>query len=363
MSLVIKPDLVARLAVLTALLFSSVGLRGESAQRPPPEFRFIPASAAIVEASAAAGMGLNGLAAPAQRNAAQPGDRVTALLTLTKGRDLQQWVVSLKTVAPNEADLKRPRREARFYSSMGDEFVFGSLVAALEITLVGPLREKDAGKKEALAPAIIQRRILAGADYLALGLDRVPALTLRMRERRKTVKAEGKLGVSTSPFPAEQNAESKRTAELLGFSTADARAIAGSVQGLLQFFEIANSTPGLQDVLKTVVDVPWWSILRGGGKINVGFDTLPFQRELDPAPWKLPYEAKVYAYPVQLTINGKPALLLQLAVVSPRPPLQTSAGVIGLAAGRPDGKGPVLTFQVIASQAAEATSMAVPDTR
>jgi len=51
--------------------------------------------------------------------------------------------------------------------------------------------------------------------------------------------------------------------------------------------------------------------------------------------------------PYLLRLNGEPALLFQLAVTAPRPPLLVSAGIVGLAAGRPDGRGPVLTLQVV----------------
>ena len=106
----------------------------------------------------------------------------------------------------------------------------------------------------------------------------------------------------------------------------------------------------------SVLEVPWWSILRSGGKaprIEIDMEaTLSSVRQLDAAGWGLGASAKVYAYPFQLDLNGKPALLCQLAVVPPQPPLLVSAGIIGLAAGRPDGKGPVLTLQVIASRVA-----------
>jgi len=48
--------------------------------------------------------------------------------------------------------------------------------------------------------------------------------------------------------------------------------------------------------------------------------------------------------PLGLGINDKPSLLCQLAVIDLRPPFQTSAGVIGLASGAPEGKRPVLTL-------------------
>jgi hypothetical protein len=60
----------------------------------------------------------------------------------------------------------------------------------------------------------------------------------------------------------------------------------------------------------------------------------------------------MYAFPFALQLSKKPALVCQLAVVAPAPPLLTSAGIVGLAAQRPDGKGPHLMIQLLAARCA-----------
>jgi len=77
---------------------------------------------------------------------------------------------------------------------------------------------------------------------------------------------------------------------------------------------------------------------------------LPKVRELEAAPWGLPEPDKIYAMPLQLDINGKPGLVFQLAVTKPRPPLTVCAGAVGFAAGPVNGKGPVLTFQIVSTR-------------
>jgi hypothetical protein len=57
---------------------------------------------------------------------------------------------------------------------------------------------------------------------------------------------------------------------------------------------------------------------------------------------------------IELKINGELSLVTQLAVLAPRPPYQTSAGAVALVASRPNGKGPVLTLELISTRAAEA---------
>jgi hypothetical protein len=66
---------------------------------------------------------------------------------------------------------------------------------------------------------------------------------------------------------------------------------------------------------------------------------VPFEKEISSDRWALPIGTKIHAMPLGLGINDKPSLLCQLAVIDLRPPFQTSAGVIGLASGAPDGSG------------------------
>jgi len=55
-------------------------------------------------------------------------------------------------------------------------------------------------------------------------------------------------------------------------------------------------TPGLQDVLKSVLDLPWWSIVTSGGKMPaIDFDGLNFTKELAAEAWGLPATEKIYA--------------------------------------------------------------------
>ena len=127
---------------------------------------------------------------------------------------------------------------------------------------------------------------------------------------------------------------------------------------MLQFFGLIVATPGLFDMMKSVIDLPVWSILSRGTKSSINLKTIPFEKEIAGDHWALPPATKIHAMPLELQINDKLSLYCQLAVVDPRPPFQTSAGVIGLAAGAPDGKGPVLTMQLVSTHAAvEATSV------
>ena len=359
-----KLDLPRALAVGIGLCFALIA-RGaeEKLARQPPDFRRPAPLAAVKKAAETARVSLEGIEAPASHDGLRSGDRVTALVSLTEGKKLLQWVIALEVVEPTDQEKKTAATELRLYTASGYQFDFGSGHAVLAIQVFGPLSESDATSARANAPEVQRRRIQVSADYLALGFDRIPAVVLRERARLKedSARPQGEFGISTDSFPPETTGASRKAMESIGVTEADERAMAGSLPALISFFEIAASTPGLQEVLMKVLDVPWWSIVKRGGKMPaVGIDMAsvnPSVKEYPIAPWGLAEGAKLYSYPFGILLNQKPALLCQLAVTASRPPLLASGGIVGLAAGRPDGKGPVLTLQVVAARTASANSI------
>jgi hypothetical protein len=344
-----------RLAVLGLALAGAARADEAPAVRPPPEFRQIAPLPGIREAARAGWVQLDGLAAPASREKVLPGDAVTFLVSLSRGEEVRQWMIELQAEVPTaEEDGKRPK-SIHVFSTTDHEFRLEGGRAAILIRLIGPLGPADAGRKAATEPDIRRQRVLVSADYLGLGLDRVPATFLRVRALRAANPALPRGGISFNEqrFPAEVIEAGKKSAATIGLTLDDERALFGSFLALQEFLQLVSRTPGLQEILMSVLDIPWWSIIRSGGQLNLNLETLPLERELDPRPWGLPATVKVYAWPLRLMIDGKPALLFQLAVVASKPPFSVSAGIIGLAAGSPDGKGPVLTFQAVASHVAK----------
>ncbi|MBS0662110.1 MAG: hypothetical protein JSR48_02520 [Verrucomicrobia bacterium] len=319
----------------------------------PPEFRRLPPLLAIREAGTKAHLPVTGLAAAVDRPDARPGDSVTVLVSLTKRDTLKQWLIRLELEQPGAGGPLRSYAAADFYTSTGHHFRFSGGTAGLRIAMIGPLEESDAGRPAATSPAVKRVRVQVGMDFLALGLDRAPAMTLRVaaERARNPQLPHGNLGIRGQPFPPDVVARDGPVAAAAGVTEADERSIIGSVMALQEFFQLASRTPGLDDVLRSVLDLPWWSIIRNGGKIDLNIESLPFQRELVAADWGLPAAEKAYAAPFLLRINGRPALVFQLALAAPKPPLTVSAGIVGLAACAPDGDGPVLTFQVVSSEA------------
>jgi hypothetical protein len=335
---------------------SCVPAVGAPAPEPrAPEFRSLDPLPALVEAARAAGMTVNETASVAARGRMAPGDAVTVLVNLSEGDELKQWLVDIEASRLQDSEKQRPASVARFFSNTGREHRFGSEPAALALRVLGPLTAADLGKKASTHPDVKRGWAVVSADYLGLGLDRVPATMLRVRALREAdpTLPSGRLALGPSPFPPAVVAETRRGADAVGITEADERATAGSFLALGEFFQIAASTPGLADVLKNVIDVPWWSIVRSGGKTPaIAFEMLPGAAKLESREWTsfVAEQSGAYALPLELRLNGKPALRFQMAVVSPRPPLLVSAGIVGLSAARPNGKGPALMLRVIGTR-------------
>lgn len=328
--------------------------RGATPPEPQkmPEFRHVAPLPATVAAARANGLSLHGMAPPDARRGLKLGDGLTVLVSRTEGKKLRQWLIDLEATKVTEEEQQRPFDTTKFYSSSGQEFSFSGGRAALTIRVIGPLEMNAAGKGKAAAPKVVRRRILVSADFLSLGLDRVPALMLRMKAlQEKDPKFEtGNLQFGDKPFPAKVVEETNRQPGLKFFTVEDQRAFIGSLIALREFIVTISRTPGLQDVMMSVVDIPWWSIVRSLGHPSFGFQMRQGVRALKTNEAGLSAAGVVYAWPFRLTINDKESLLFQLAVVAPEPPLTVTAGVIGIASGQPSGKGPELRMSVVSTR-------------
>lgn len=333
---------------------------------PIPSFRQLAPLASVQAAAQAAQIALDGIAPPVEQTILSEGDTVTALVSLTSGAKLQQWLIALTAVQPTEKEKQQRDQAIVFHTSSGHELRFESEPAALAIQSIGPLTGADAGRKASTASTVKRARTRVAADFLALGLDRPPAMAERTKKKREEDPSlpSGGLEIGMKPFPPDVIERTRVTTEAVGITEADERALIGSILALIEFFQIASKTSGLQEVVMSVIDVPWWSIIRSGGKMpGLNFELVGNQPRIEAKPWALPTPSDIWAVPFVLHLNGKPALVCQLAVTAPRPPLLPCAGIIGLAASRPDGKGPILTLQIVAAHTratSQASSGAVP---
>ncbi|MGC4071786.1 MAG: hypothetical protein QM760_04585 [Nibricoccus sp.] len=319
-----------------------------------PELRRVVMLPVVVEAAAKAGVPAGGIEAGVARTGLRKGDSVTALVSHLDGGKTRQWVVFLKADPPVGADAAKAPPDLVMYSSSGRELRIHGEPGAVAIRVLGPFFDSENGAKKS-------KDRWSGTPvnqaYLALGLDRACDMMIRMAELGKVspekVPHGFGLGFGTQPFPAEKWPATRSVLDRMGVTEADENALVGSFPALSTFLQIVSQTQGLDEVLKSVVDISWVSVLKNGGRLEPNFQYLNPFVELPGATWGLPPEVKCYSFKFQLSLNGKPALNCQMAVTAPRPPLLTSAGIVGLAAQRPDGKGPLLLMQVVDARCAE----------
>jgi hypothetical protein len=157
--------------------------------------------------------------------------------------------------------------------------------------------------------------------------------------------------VGPSPFPAvdvqngrKQLAGSKLTQE-------EFRSFAGSLPALGQFLDIVRSTPDLQGILFQVLDKPSLIDVFGhGSSRSIHFAFLGaakmdgrnlFEGVDDPAEF--------YRVAFNIEIFEKPAVAVVLYVMPPAPPLEVSAGVVGIVAFSPSTPDKVVVVRVLSS--------------
>lgn len=322
---------------------------------PLPDFEFHAPFAVVTAAGAKAGYGLGDIApSSAAASELKIGDRITSLVSLSKGSTITQWLVEVRCVALDDRERKLPPiPPTTFFTNTGTEGVIGGTRAALRVRVLGPFEEnvaKNAKEQEG--------RVLVNADYLGLGLDRgcESVISVNAAKIKDPTLPPLAWSVRLKPFSAEETAAGRKLAGPLGLTPERERAVFGTVPALREFFNVMSRTPGLDDILKAVIDVPWWTIIKQGGDapISIG-PQFRFAEEIPSAPFHLG-RRKAYVLPFQLSIGGKAALVGKLAVTDPRPPLLTCAGIVGVTAWAPDGRGPRVMLQVISAHREEGAS-------
>lgn len=280
-------------------------------------------------------------------------DRVTLLVQSIEGKTLRQWAVAL-IINPRGPEEKKYMSPAQtLYLSTGNKIEFPArLREGMAIHVLGPFSQAkgSAKAKDVWSGALIN------TQYLGIGLDAVPALILRMQHRAAhDPSCKGKIfsiQTGSAAFPPEQIATNRAMMEPFAITAAEEHSFAGGPPALMDFFNIAALTPGVNDILYEAVDIPWLKLVTHGGQFQVNFEFMaPFEK-LSASDWGLPPDAHVYAMGLRISLFGKPALLCRLALTTPRVPLLNCAGIVGLAAMRPDGKGPHLMIRVMAANAA-----------
>jgi hypothetical protein len=344
-SLCLRP---AHLALGLALLAVTAGA-AEKKTVNLPRFLYPEALPALLAAGSKEKLNVLARELPPERRKAAAGDELTFLVSLREGKELRQWLLAAKTVdlTEKEAGMPAPKSYHR-YSATGTELKFEGRRAAIELVLVGPMTPGQ-GEDSVFRPEVKRRRLLVNADYLELGFDAACEASLALgAENEKRAPADRvKTRVAEKPFPPEVTKVERARADEVGFTPERERAFYGSMPALLEFFNLITKTPGLQDILKEVIDISWWSLLTNSGKTQVRLDYASrFIQKLENIRPDLPQ----YTFPLVVVVNKEPAMAVTLVVTQPKAPFATTAGVVGIQAGRPYDNERQLTVRIIASR-------------
>jgi hypothetical protein len=341
--------------VLRLLGLSLLGCAAATAAAPDgpglPAFVKVRPFAIVLESAARAGMPVQAYPTSRGGNTLNPGDAFMSVASLREGSDETQWLICAEVAASKENELsKTDPGTLRFHTILGTDLVIDSTRVPLELRVIGPFVNNRDRSRHYTA------RVLVNAGFLSSGFDRMCAWSLRLERLVPPERKQGSFeyGAGLKPFPPELvEQKRKQVSELkLEMTTEDERSIVGSALALNEFFRLTAETPGLDQILRQTVDVPWWSILRKGGRVNLSIQPMhrSIERLVETPSALVTSETAVYSYPMAALINGTPALHVRLAVTAPTPPLLANAGILCIAAQQPSGKGPHLAIEVIGTR-------------
>src|SRR5262249_24097528 len=110
---------------------------------------------------------------------------------------------------------------------------------------------------------------------------------------------------------------------------------------------------GLENILLKVIRKPsLWSVIRHVGvTVNLRINVKGMM-PADPKPWGALAGDAPYYFPLTLDLNGQPALNGTFIVTSPRPPLLSCGGIIGMLAEKPGDNETYLILRIVSARLA-----------
>ena len=304
-----------------------------------------PPCPALVSAAQADGIPLEGVDAPGEAGRFEAGDSLSALVTLFEpGARQTQWLLYLKAVVPPDHEAGSKPGPMVMYSCQGNKLEYASSPVPVSLRTLGPFAAVG-GK-----PARVQEKIARFSldkGFLSIGLDQAAAAIVRMERTQ----CKGNLWFSPHPPNAAQLAEGVRLAKGLQLTAEEERALGGMFPTLFSYFAIVQHTEGLEDILFKVVEKPSvWSVVRHVGvTADLTVDSEHFSLAEHNA-CAAGARSAAYYFPMQLTLNKKPALTVTFLVTDPRPPLLACGGIVGLLAEKPGGKETYLTLRILSAR-------------
>jgi hypothetical protein len=180
---------------------------------------------------------------------------------------------------------------------------------------------------------------------MRLGLDGTARSCIRLMEATRRLMADDpqykpvSLWSRTSPVPVQEIRLYKPIAAKLGRTPEDERLFVGGLVSLQSFYEIARGEPVLREIAMTVINKPSvWSMAKAafGAGPNTQFFLNDTLCRIRPAEFGLLDPGlETYQVPFEMSLQGTTLVNCFIAVTRPVPPLDVSAGIIGLVAFHP----------------------------
>jgi hypothetical protein len=322
----------------------------------PPTIDPIQVMPAAAAAAEKLGIAVKSLQFPSSDSASPNiGDTVTFAVDSIDSKTRREWIVQLLTHEIKPEEKKRVIPEHRIFVSTGREVVFPSSVPeGIAIRILGPYQEGKGAK----GAKDIWSGALVNGQFLRIGLNGTPGLFNRLTKQKELEEKQGMpkttnvLTASFDPFTKDVLALGRSTAEHYKITEAEERSLAAFMPAVLDFFNIAAQTTGVRDILFEIVEIPWWKLMINGGRIkNLFFNIIQTGEEWPSEQWGLPPGGTVRGFGLLVYLEQKPSMLFRVIVATPRPPLQASAGILAIAASRPDGKGSRLVLRMVGAKA------------
>jgi hypothetical protein len=272
----------------------------------------------------------------------EPGDSLSALVTLVEKSRRTQWLLYLKAGETNSAGATQVKTNASkrvMYSSTGKKFEFRSTPVSVSLRTLGPYDASERKRKVKAKDTVAKLSVDQG--YLAVGLDKAARAVMRLGTRKPKIG----YAFAARPFGDKEIAETRKRTNNVALTIEEERALAGTGPALESYFTIVQETEGLSDILYKLVDLPsMWSIARHKGVV-VNFRFLNEIKEREVKAGSL----SVYEIPLALELNDQRSLNIVLVATTPRPPLLPCAGIMGLVATRPGATDSFLAVQVLSA--------------
>ncbi len=239
------------------------------------------------------------------------GEQACFALELRDGTAHSQWLLRLEALSAESGAAGQTTLTLN--ATDGRTFTLASGTALVALTAHGPFRGDGTGVPDD-APAAASVANVPSA-FLREGIDR--ACEVGLRSVATAASGSGSSADPAAPITDE-----------------DLRAYCGGFATLFAFLQVVQRDPVLSELLWQVIEKPSaLSVLLSGFSVSLGFT--PHFDAIEVVREPLPGVAVGYRLPVDLRLNGTPALRMELLVVRPHPPLQICGGIVALKARHP----------------------------